>query len=117
VVDRFFVLVGGFLAVFAEEGALVVLAAGFESEDFILAALFLWIIFFLTALSIAENASLIFLEVFCFFAALIIACKVLRKSSFCFSRFLSRLNFLIADFITGISVLLPVQGNFSMVYW
>lgn len=70
-----------------------------ESDALILAALFLWIMFPFTARSIAEYASLIFEGDFR--AMRIARSRAARLASFSFSRFLSFLNFLIADFITG----------------
>lgn len=77
------------------------LGVGLERALFIRAARFLCIKFFFTARSIREKAWDIFLGVFCFFASLMALSTWRRMASFAFSRFLSCLAFLIADFITG----------------
>ena len=75
-----------------------------DSWDLILAALFLWMMFFFEAKSATLTASIIVFSVFVFFAFLT---RLLKRSlNFLFSRvlFLSCLNFFFADFVTGIEI-------------
>ena len=103
-----FFLVDGFIAFFVTVfAATLALADGLASLlnlDFILAALFLWIKPFLTALSTAETAFLTFSVVLLFMASLTASLKVSLKKLLAFVLFLSCLNFFLADFITGMRV-------------
>ena len=94
-----------FFSVGFEEVLVVVFEAGlasFDKDDLILAALFLCIRLFFTALSTIEVASEIFAGVGLYFAAFTDNSRRCLKSSFFLVLFISCLNFFTADLITGI---------------
>jgi len=88
--------------------AVLAVFAGFEtnleSPDLILAALFLWIMFFFEALSITENASCNLLAEVFFLVSLTVFLRVVSNLLLTNSRFLSFLSFFFADFVTGMGV-------------
>jgi len=86
-----------FLEVFLDAGF-----TSFESLLFILAALFLWNMFFLAALSAKEIASFTFLIEGFLFACLIAISKRLTKTLLIASFLFETLSALLAVFVTGI---------------
>lgn len=93
-----------FLAAFAGSFLEVLFCSSLESWDFILAALFLWMIFFFAARSASEVANLIsslFLDLFARRTAI---SSFFIKSLFTVVLFLEPLRALLAVFVTGILV-------------